>query len=89
MKAKYLGRRVNPRAIESGQALVVNGRWAGLCHAQEVKTLSANQVLLRADGQVIALILESRDALTFLRVGCPALSGQILFLRRDRPRIAD
>lgn len=82
------GTPVNPDRLPDKACLFVNGRWAGTRFAEQVGTLAHDQALVQTDGQVIAVVINGRDADTFMQGGCVTLPDRVSTVRvHDRALI--
>lgn len=85
---RHPGTPVNPDQVTKNTCLVVNGRWAGVRFAEQVRALSSDQAVVQSDGQVIAAVMDGRDAGMFLQSGCVNLPDQTSTVRvQDRALI--
>jgi len=83
------GGAVNPGKIADGVALLVNGRWAGLTFADEVKALDPGNAIVQGDGQVVAACLLAPHAEAFIHSGCTVLPDQVSTLRLNDRALID
>ncbi|GAB4111033.1 MAG: GlmU family protein [Phycisphaeraceae bacterium] len=81
LEQRYPDTPVNPDDLAQGPVLLVDGRWAGIRHRDEVLSLKTGQALVKADGRVVAVVLNNDQALAFLNNGCRTLPDDVSTIR--------
>ena len=89
VKENHPDAQVNPGTLDEGGYLLVNGRWAGVGHADGVAGLVLGQALVQGDGQAVAACLERDDAQAFIRSGFTTLPDSTTTARLTQRALID